>query len=41
MVATSDKRRNNLDAKMNILLAAEKTVFGPVQRKTAKRMRKR
>ena len=41
MAATSDKNTNNIDTKMNILLAIEKTVLGPVQGKTEKKRRKR
>jgi|GEM_PF-2840205 len=45
MAATSDKRTNNIDTKMNILFATEKAtekaLLGPVQGKTAKRIRKR
>jgi len=41
MVATSDKGTNSINTKMNILLATEKNVFGPVQRKTKKEVRKR
>jgi len=41
MAATLDKGINNKEAKMSILLATEKTVLGPVQGKTAKRIIKR
>ncbi len=41
MVATSDKRTNSLNIKMKMLVDKEIAVLGPVQKKTAERMRKR
>jgi len=41
MAATSDKGTNNINTKMKVLIANNKAVFGPVQRKTAKRIIKR
>jgi hypothetical protein len=41
MAATSDNRMNNIDTKMKTVLASEKAVLGPVQRKTKKEVRKR
>ena len=41
MAATLDKGTNNIDPKMKVLFAKEKTVLEPVRRKTEKKRRKR
>ena len=41
MAATLDNGTNNINSKTEILVTKEISVLGPVQRKTAKRMRKR
>jgi len=41
MAATLDKGTNNIDPKMKVLFAKEKTVLEPVKRKNVKRIKKR